>query len=215
MHLPIALIQCELQKRHSCHTVILYGSYARGDATETSDIDVIGIREHGDVRFDARLFHGVYLDAFICSEEHLADPPELLLDMKAARILCQKEDMGTRLLQTLTNRLQKGPKLLRSDEIQVIQTWRAKTLARIRKGGLAGNFRRAEFLPEMLKHLFITRGQWYPGHKAAFQWMEKERPELFHAFSEALAPGAPLSALENVASLVDEVISKEAKPLDS
>ena len=40
----------ELIGNHGCHTVILYGSMARGDATECSDVDVLGIRETGLVR---------------------------------------------------------------------------------------------------------------------------------------------------------------------
>ena len=32
---------------HGCHSVILYGSWARGDLQPTSDWDVAGIRETG------------------------------------------------------------------------------------------------------------------------------------------------------------------------
>lgn len=32
---------------HGCHTVILYGSRARGDFNDSSDWDVIGFREVG------------------------------------------------------------------------------------------------------------------------------------------------------------------------
>lgn len=35
----------ELISLHHCHTIILYGSRARGDFTVTSDYDVAGIRE--------------------------------------------------------------------------------------------------------------------------------------------------------------------------
>lgn len=54
----------ELISLHHCHTIILYGSRARGDFTVTSDYDVAGIREKGDkqriARFDEA--HQVYHD---------------------------------------------------------------------------------------------------------------------------------------------------------
>jgi len=34
----------ELQRRHGCHAVILYGSRARGDETSDSDYDLAGFR---------------------------------------------------------------------------------------------------------------------------------------------------------------------------
>ena len=44
----------ELCDQHGCHTVILYGSRARGDATEASDYDILGIRDSGVSFRDAR-----------------------------------------------------------------------------------------------------------------------------------------------------------------
>lgn len=37
----------ELVKKEKCHTVLLYGSRARADATETSDYDLMGVRKTG------------------------------------------------------------------------------------------------------------------------------------------------------------------------
>lgn len=37
-----------LKKKYRCHTIILYGSRARGLATPTSDYDVFGVRRSGD-----------------------------------------------------------------------------------------------------------------------------------------------------------------------
>ena len=35
-------IASDLKEKHHCHTVILYGSRARGDYTDTSDYDIAG-----------------------------------------------------------------------------------------------------------------------------------------------------------------------------
>jgi hypothetical protein len=61
----LEVISEDLRAQHGCHTVILYGSRARGDATATSDYDVLGVKESGDSFRDARLWNGVYLDIFI------------------------------------------------------------------------------------------------------------------------------------------------------
>ena len=68
----------ELINGHGCHTVILYGSRARGDFTEQSDIDVLGIREHGEAFRIGRPWHGTLLDAWIYSEENLPKIEALL-----------------------------------------------------------------------------------------------------------------------------------------
>ena len=44
----------EMNTAHRCHTVILYGSRARGDATAASDYDPIGFRKSGAAIRDAR-----------------------------------------------------------------------------------------------------------------------------------------------------------------
>ena len=38
----------EVCEKHPCHTLILYGSWARGDATALSDCDLLAIRRRGD-----------------------------------------------------------------------------------------------------------------------------------------------------------------------
>jgi predicted nucleotidyltransferase len=43
-----------MQALYGCHTVILYGSRARGDATAESDYDVLGVRDSGEAIRDAR-----------------------------------------------------------------------------------------------------------------------------------------------------------------
>src|SRR5688572_30591994 len=41
-----AIVQV-LKKKYHCHTIVLYGSRARGQTTPTSDYDVIGVSRHG------------------------------------------------------------------------------------------------------------------------------------------------------------------------
>ena len=204
----------ELHERHGCHTAILYGSQARGDANEVSDYDIIGIRQSGNPFRDARLWDGLYLDIFIYPESTLAEPTEQFLYLREGKILFQKDDFGTRLLSRLEAIYRAGPKKLRKDEIEALRVWHQKALARIRLGGIQGNLRRAELLPALLEHLFTTRGEWYCGFKAAFQWLNENRPEVYAAFDAALQPSAPLASIERLVTLVDDLICNESKPAE-
>ena len=51
--LDAALVD-EFRRAHSVHTLILYGSLARGDANPESDIDVVGFADVAATERDAR-----------------------------------------------------------------------------------------------------------------------------------------------------------------
>ena len=62
----LASIVEHVMTKHQCHTLILYGSWARGDATATSDYDLLAIRQRGKkVVRDARLWEGA-LSRHLC-----------------------------------------------------------------------------------------------------------------------------------------------------
>jgi predicted nucleotidyltransferase len=58
----LSRVVVDLQERYNPHTIILYGSRARGDHTSSSDIDVVCFAEGATPVGDARDFEGLYLD---------------------------------------------------------------------------------------------------------------------------------------------------------
>ncbi|MCB0350605.1 MAG: nucleotidyltransferase domain-containing protein [Bdellovibrionales bacterium] len=58
----------ELKSKYGCHTIVPYGSRARGLITPTSDYDVIGIRKKGAKTRIAKKQRGFFWDVFIYSE---------------------------------------------------------------------------------------------------------------------------------------------------
>jgi ribosomal-protein-serine acetyltransferase len=145
-------------------------------------------------------------------EKDLQNPHDGMLDMRHGQILVQKDDFATRFFERLEKIHQAGPKKLRADEIRALRAWHEKALARIRIGGIQGDHRRAELVPALLEHFFTTRGEWYRGPKASFQWLSLNRPDLYAAFEKALKPNADFSELERLVSLINEEIDRNAQP---
>jgi hypothetical protein len=193
----------ELVEGHGCHTVILYGSYARGDATEASDYDLAGLwGQDGTLRV-AHTRHGGYLDAFIYPEAVVEAPVDDLLKLHGGRVLVQRDGLGDRLLARVAERFAQGPEPWPADDRAAVKAWIGKMLPRIARGDAEGHYRRAMLLYQLLDY-FRAQNRWYLGPKASFAALSAEDPTAYRAFEAALAPGADLDAVAALATLVQE-----------
>lgn len=198
----------DMQIKHGCHTVILYGSRARNEPTHTSDYDIIAIREQGDFVRDCRIFDGFYLDAFIYSEEFVKNPDISLIRIKDGIVLIQKENIGETLINKIKNIFQQGaPKTAAWEKIEII-TWTQKMLQRAKENDIEGNFRRHWLLHDLLECYFKMRDSWYLGPKESFQWLKINDPEIYSAFEIALQPNASLNNIENLIEKITTIQSK-------
>ncbi|HEY4943105.1 MAG TPA: nucleotidyltransferase domain-containing protein [Rhizomicrobium sp.] len=196
----LAAVVKEFQRKHRCHTLILYGSQARGEATRASDYDLLGVRDKGEVVRDARLWRGVYLDFFAYPERKAK--AEQLMHVRGGKVLRQKGGFGDRLLARIEKAYAAGPKPLPPDELQARKVWARKMLARARVGDAEGNYRRAWLLTALLENYFAGRGRWYEGSKASLRWLRENDPKASALFEKALKPGARLST---IAALVERI----------
>lgn len=188
----------ELTTRYDCHTVILYGSRARGDFTSDSDYDLVGIRADGAEARVGEIFDGHFLDAFVYPEAKLAENEEKLLRIRGGKILVERGEFGKSLLTRIEARYARGPEKLTPDELTAQVTWIRKTLSRARRGDIEGNFRRAWLLHELLAFAFETSGRWYRGPKEGFRELADEDPEGHQLYAAALAAPADHPALEKL-----------------
>jgi predicted nucleotidyltransferase len=193
-----------LRREHGCHTVILYGSRARGDAGVESDYDLIGFRADGPSVRDARWIFGAYLDAFVYPESKVDETGSELLQVRGGAVLCEERGVGARLLARLEAVHAAGPAPLPADEALAIRSWAHKMVRRAARGDLEGHYRHTWLLKSLLEDYFALRGLWFQGPKAAFAWLAANAPEVHRAFAEALTPGARLDALARLAELVTE-----------
>lgn len=189
-----ALVE-ELRHAHAVHTIVLYGSHARGDATAESDIDVACFAEIEAPRHDARRWRGAYLDAFVYPTAHASAPEPELLRLCGGRVLLDERQLAGPLLARLDGLAAQGPAALSELEQRMRRVWAHKMLARIARGDVEAHYRRHWLLFQLLEDHFALQRRWYRGPKLALAELEHAEPAVFAAFAAALAPGAPLEAL--------------------
>jgi uncharacterized protein len=178
----------DVRAKHKCHTLILHGSWARGDAGPTSDYDLLAIRRRGNkVVRDARLWEGAYLDIFVYPEKRVG--AEALLHVRGGKVLFQENRIGDSLLARINKVHARGPKPLTHDEISARRIWAQKMFERLQAGDPEGNYRRVWLLTALLEDYFVLQSRWYEGPRAAFKWLRKHRPDDYAKFESALSRG--------------------------
>ncbi|MBA2542167.1 MAG: nucleotidyltransferase domain-containing protein [Deltaproteobacteria bacterium] len=193
----------ELRRRHGLHTLLLYGSHARGDETPESDVDVAGFAEVGATIRDARLWCGTYLDAFVYPTAVLETTPDAeLLKLVGARVLLDERGLAQPLLDRIAELERRGPPALTADDAQMRRVWAHKMLARIRRGDLEARYRHHWLLYQLLEDHFALRGVWYRGPKEALASLARDAPATFAAFERALGVDESLAGLAALVELV-------------
>lgn len=202
-HREIERIALTLMNAHGCHTTILYGSQARGDATPQSDVDLICIREHGPAARDARVVDGVYIDAFIYPETTLKTPDPSLLRVLGGVVLRERGGFGAALLNQLRELHERGPTPLPDDERRALVIWSQKMLDRFRgQRGIEADYRRMSLLIQALEDYFVLRNAWFRGPKEAFAWLLQHEPSTYALFERAAQPGASDDAFADLVQTV-------------
>lgn len=207
----LALIVDEIKKRYGCHTIILYGSRAMDAQSDSSDYDILGVRECGENVHDAREFLDATLDAFISSEADLKELKPEAIRFRHGRVLIEKDSFGQSLIRRAGELFAKGPEPLSPTESKTLQSWVIKMMSRVSRGGqenVESNYRRVWLQFDLLKIYFKLRGIWYLGPKESFVWLRKNDPNVFELFEKALAPDASRGSLR---LLADRVITLPAK----
>ncbi len=178
----------ELQTTHHCHTIILYGSRARGDFSKTSDYDVAGITTFGDKKWIARFDeeHQVFHDIFILPEEELTTPIASHLHMSDGIVLYDHQDFGKKLLETLRH-MASLPELLAADELASRKIWYRKMLARAAVQDIEGKYRHIWVIFAILEDYFSFKQLRYQGPKKAFQYLAQHDPAILTLFDNALS----------------------------
>ena len=196
-----------LVAEHHCHTIILYGSRARGDAEADSDYDVIGFHDGaGPVRRETGRWRGALLDVFIYPAERLQTADDTMLHVRGGRVLRQRATLGAQFLASLERVHASPPPALAADEIEARKNWALKMLDRAARGNIEGDYRRVWLLTALLENYFVFRRRRYPGPKEAFEVLAISDPEAHALFGRALEPGAAHATLIALVNCVNEAV---------
>ncbi|MBO9666125.1 MAG: nucleotidyltransferase domain-containing protein [Bdellovibrio sp.] len=195
----------ELLNKYKCHTVLLYGSHARGDATDKSDYDLLGVRKSGkNVRL-AEKRNGTFLDVFISPEKDLKKIGEEHLYMKEAKVLVESGNFGSQFIRKLKTVAKKPYQPLPPDEIQTRRVWAHKMLERIEVGDIEANYRRSWLHEALLADYFALRKKRYGGSKESFAWLKKNDLPTYKLFENVLKKPTDLKLLKKLVERVTEL----------
>ena len=143
-------------------SLLVYGSFARGDWDEYSDFDCMIIVDEKSVKHDDTVIEGVQLDCFVFTAEETAEEdPELFLPAYDAEILLD-DGIGEQ-LQERVRRYVREHKTIDADEKAFIISWIRKTMKRMQKDDDEGNYRAIAFLWESLTDYCLLRDLSYFG----------------------------------------------------
>jgi len=202
-HRVVERLAVTIMRAHGCHTVILYGSRARGDATAHSDVDLLCVREGGDAMRDARVVDGIYVDAFIYPEATLSSVDPSHLRLLGGVVIRERSGFGTSLLAEVRALHDRGPSPLPDDERQALVVWSRKMIDRFRgQYGLDADYRRMSLLLQALEDYFALRGAWFRGSKEAFAWLRRHDEAAYASFERAARPGASDAAFTSLVETV-------------
>lgn len=195
----------ELQTLHLCHTIIFYGSRARGDFKPTSDYDVAGITSIGEKKWIARFDdkHQIFHDIFIFPEKELATPNETHLQMSDGIVIIDHNDFGKSFLEAI-RKIGNEPLPITDEEIQARKIWYQKMLARAEVSDLEGKYRHIWSIFTILEDYFVFKKMRYHGPKKAFQYLATHDLSTLNLFEQALSNANDIKFLKQLIGKITE-----------
>src|SRR4051812_38148242 len=132
----------EIIQKYNPDTIILYGSRARGDFKDTSDIDIACFGENLTTEKDAGLFNGVYLDLWIYPTSAMTSVSPNDLRFSDGVLVLDKDGKGSAYLKSVSEYLAKGPEKLNPSDITHTKEWIRKMLGRVQNLDIESNYRK-------------------------------------------------------------------------
>ncbi|CAM4481465.1 nucleotidyltransferase domain-containing protein [Paenibacillus tarimensis] len=172
-------------EQYHCHTVILYGSYATGDETPESDIDVVAFTDEVLVSHDNKMLEGKPLDAWFYPTSAMANTADFLR-IKDGEALIDQRGLGRGLLAAVQERFAAGPERVDREELIFLCDWLLKMVKRSLKGDAEGNYRYHWLLTDSLEIYGKASNQWYMGPKQTLKWLERHDKAAYDLFCNAL-----------------------------
>lgn len=168
-------------------SMILYGSYSDGSNNENSDFDALVISRDHPYYHDTCKINGIPLDVFVYPVCRIEGDfsCEDFIQLLDGRVLMDTDGIGHRLKDKINayaiSLSNKTPEEIR-DEIE----WCKKMLLRTLRSDAEGLYRWHWVLIDSLEIFCDAVHQFYRGPKKMMRWMEREYPDAFALYQDAL-----------------------------
>lgn len=176
-----------LKEKYAPYTVIVYGSYADGTNRDNSDFDALVILKSGEQAHDVSFVGKTQLDVFVYPLAYFNAEfdPEPFVQICDGIIVWDTENYGLRLKEKIASYIDSLPCKTEA-EIEEELAWLQKMLLRTQRRDAEGMFRGHWLLVDSLSIFCDIQRHPYQGPKKSLAWMEKEYPEAFSCYSDAL-----------------------------
>lgn len=197
----------DLKRKHEPAFIILYGSVARGDYSDDSDIDIACFCESPRVAKDVRVFEGRKLDCWLYAIDE-ADPERTaFLRFVGGELFEDEGGQGRLFLDKVYSKYESGPEPVTEDSRQHLEEWSRHMLGRAAGSGLEANYRRVSLPCELLEIYFKLRNLWYRGPRNSFHWLKENDYTTYCLFEQSFSHPADMGVL---ARLVDATTDRQA-----
>lgn len=174
-----------LEEKYHPLTIFLYGSYADGTNDSTSDFDCLIIVDNKNISHDDSLVEQVRLDCFIYDEVEIEKLDiDTFLPIFWAEIV-KDNGIGKNLKEKVKNYVNQNT-FTDENEKNFLISWIRKTLKRVEKGDLEGDFRAISFLAESLEDYYLLRDMYYFGSKKAISFLKTNDKKAYELFAKAI-----------------------------
>ncbi|WP_434643312.1 nucleotidyltransferase domain-containing protein [Thermoanaerobacterium thermosaccharolyticum] len=190
-----------LIKKYNCHSIILYGSYVKGDFTEESDIDLLCFCDNPVAENDTIIINGRQLDAWIY-ETGTMDNFTQFLHVRGGKILLDERNKCDNFLKEIDKQFKKGPEQLTAEKKCFLKNWLFKMFNRAQKGDIEGNYRYHWLLVDSLEIYFNIKGLWYLGPKKSLKWLYENDRDAYNVFDNALKVNADIADVEKLIEFI-------------
>ncbi len=190
--------------KYHCHSMILYGSYANGDYTNESDVDVLCFCNEVKNQNDTSFIGEEQLDAWIYTTEKMKNVEEFL-HTRDGQVLEDTNGLCGDFLEKVNEVYKKGPEPISEAEKEFHKSWFLKMLKRTKKEDVEGNFRFHWMLTDSLEIYFKIKGIWYMGSKKSLRWLYDNDREMYLLYERAFRRQSQQSDIERLINRIIEL----------
>ena len=191
-------------------SILVYGSFADGSNNEHSDFDALVISSNHAKCHDDSFVEGIQLDVFVYPVSWFESEKwecRDFIQLADSSIVFDADAYGASLKQQVVSYVQNLP-CKTAEEIRTEIEWCRKMFLRTQRDDTEGMFRWHWLLTESLEIFCDAVGHPYLGPKKSLRWMERQHPEAYTCYGNALFQ-FEISALESRIDYLEQYINSQ------